>query len=137
MIKNLNTLPYISYNYFICITDTMYTLLCVDPDVPTSSFGTPDFPMLHWQVANIMSGDVSSGHEVLTYSGPAPLNNQGHTYYFLLYQQTEEVNVTDFPNFTNPIGARYAPTEWLECEELNRVYYFESRILSLDSYNVV
>ncbi|KAK3085031.1 hypothetical protein FSP39_023113 [Pinctada imbricata] len=74
--------------------NSLYTLLCVDPDVPTPSFGTPDFPLLHWLISNIEDGDLPTGHVVMKYSGPAPLNNLGHTYYFLLYEQTMELNVS-------------------------------------------
>ena len=39
----------------------MYTLMMIDPDVAASSIATEDRPLMHWLVANIRNGNVSSG----------------------------------------------------------------------------
>ena len=84
----------------------MYTLLCVDPDVPAPTAGTPDKPLLHWQVINIQNGDLASGDVMMTYAGPAPPDNKPHFYYFLLYEQTGMLNASGMPSYTFPPESR-------------------------------
>ncbi|KAJ8312400.1 hypothetical protein KUTeg_009773 [Tegillarca granosa] len=75
----------------------LHTLIAVDPDVPSSSAGTQDKPLLHWFVANIPDGVVSNGTEIKSYIGPAPPDKNDHTYYFLLYEQKSQLseNITE------------------------------------------
>lgn len=78
---------------------TYHTLLAVDPDVPSSSAGTLDYPLLHWQIVNIPNGTVSEGTELKTYRGPQPPDNKPHQYYFLLYEQKSLINTTNIERF--------------------------------------
>ncbi|KAK3588831.1 hypothetical protein CHS0354_035972 [Potamilus streckersoni] len=82
-------------------SDKLYTLLCIDPDVPISSVGTKDNPLIHMMIINI-NGSVSKGNTLVTYRGPMPPNDVPHTYYFLLYEQLMEMNTTT--------PSRYSPS---------------------------
>ncbi|XP_060564390.1 uncharacterized protein LOC132723646 [Ruditapes philippinarum] len=77
----------------------VYTLITVDPDVPYPNFGTEERPLLHGMVTNIINGNLSTGDVGLAYQGPAPPDNKPHYYYFLLYKQQAEVNVTKMMNY--------------------------------------
>ncbi|KAJ8313075.1 hypothetical protein KUTeg_010448 [Tegillarca granosa] len=68
-------------------------------DVPSSSAGTLDYPLLHWQIVNIPNGTVSEGTELKTYRGPQPPDNKPHQYYFLLYEQKYLINTTNIERF--------------------------------------
>ncbi|KAK3083792.1 hypothetical protein FSP39_003272 [Pinctada imbricata] len=88
-------------------TGRTYTLLCVDPDVPSPTAGTQDRPLLHWQVINIVNGDLSTGHVVMPYAGPMPPDNNPHYYYFLLYEQRMEINSSALVDYADPPGGRF------------------------------
>lgn len=68
----------------------IHALLVVDLSIPPA-FGTPRRPFLHWLVVNIQDGDFSTGEEIFEYMGPAPPNPYDHTYYFLLFEQSQPI----------------------------------------------
>ncbi|KAL3858432.1 hypothetical protein ACJMK2_013023 [Sinanodonta woodiana] len=83
------------------VSDKLYTLLCIDPDVPISSVGTKDNPLIHMMTINI-NGSVANGNTLVPYRGPMPPNDVPHAYYFLLYEQRMEMNTTT--------PSRYSPS---------------------------
>lgn len=73
-----------------CFSDDLYTLLCVDISVPNPAAGTRDLPLLHMLSINI-NGSIESGDTVRYFRGPAPPDNNNHTYIFLLYTQVSSL----------------------------------------------
>ncbi|KAG1463804.1 hypothetical protein G6F46_002576 [Rhizopus delemar] len=67
---------------------SQYTLLLIDPDVPTKE-DPSNGPFRHWAVVNIpSSGNLAVAGQLSTYIGPQPPVNSGyHRYIFLLYKQ--------------------------------------------------
>lgn len=63
--------------------------MMVDPDTSAPAAGTTERPLLHWLMINVPYDDVSKGNNVMSYLGPAPPDQKPHSYYFLLYEQTE------------------------------------------------
>lgn len=88
-------------------TGDMYTLMMIDPDVAASSIATEDRPLVHWLVANIRNGNVSSGDEYARYIGPRPPDRKPHYYYFLLYKQTAAIPVSSLYAYSEHCS--YAP----------------------------
>jgi mannose/fructose/N-acetylgalactosamine-specific phosphotransferase system component IIC len=39
----------------------MYTIIAIDPDVPLPTVGTPERPILHGLVTNIVNGNLKEG----------------------------------------------------------------------------
>lgn len=72
--------------------DKNLTLAMVDPDVPLQEFGNPRLPFLHWLVTNIRGADVAAGDVVQGYMGPAPPDPKPHRYFFLLFEQPQELD---------------------------------------------
>lgn len=65
-----------------------YTLLLVDPDVPSLAKPT-ERSYRNWIVINIPGCDDDNGQIITDYLGPAPANESGlHRYVFLVYEQT-------------------------------------------------
>lgn len=80
--------PTVHYNCTRSGSDTYFTLMLVDPDVPSRiKHNMREF--VHWVVMNIPSDRVSDGVEVLPYCGvAAPYGSGLHRYVFLLFQQS-------------------------------------------------
>ena len=53
-------------NYNPVFVGEMYTLVTVDPDVPVSTVGTEERPLLHWLVTNIEHGNIMTGTSSIT-----------------------------------------------------------------------
>lgn len=87
-------------------TGKTFTLLCVDPDVPRSTAGTQDRPLLHWMVVNIPEGRMAEGYTAQSYIGPRP-PDAAHYYYFLLYEQNDVINTNETGNYTIPTNSRF------------------------------
>ncbi|CAG8602222.1 3196_t:CDS:2, partial [Scutellospora calospora] len=71
-----------------CNPNTKFTLLMVDPDVPSRA-NPNQSEYCHWVVGNIPSdANLSNATIVDTYQGPYPPPGTGyHRYTFLLYEQ--------------------------------------------------
>ena len=78
-------------------------MVYMDPDVSTSNatMGTSDRPYLHGLTINIPGTDVASGTAVTSYLGPDPPDGSPHYYYFLLYEQTGTLQLTNTAEFTD------------------------------------
>ena len=74
-------------------------MIMVDPDVKNSDVGTNEFPLIHWMVSGIPDGIFSDGIEVHSYRGPAPPDQLPHFYYYMLYQQPEDVIISNTENY--------------------------------------
>jgi len=62
--------------------DTLYTLICWDPDAQAKSW-------LHWLIVNCSSGSLKNGVHVMNWSPPTPPKGSGlHRYIFGLFQQS-------------------------------------------------
>ena len=94
------------FRYFLLFVGKTFTVLCVDPDVPSPTAGTRERPLLHWMVVNIPEGRMGEGDTVMSYRGPRP-PDAAHHYYFLLYEQSHVINTNQTANYTNPAGTRY------------------------------
>ncbi|XP_030371721.1 protein D2 [Scaptodrosophila lebanonensis] len=69
--------------------DSYYTLLMVDPDVP-SRYSPTLKEYLHWLVVNIPDNQLNLGDVRAGYMGSMPPEGSGlHRYVFLLYKQPE------------------------------------------------
>jgi len=70
-----------------------YTIAKVDPDAPSRQ--EPKFrEWRHWLMLNIPGADLSKGHTVSAYMGPAPPSGTGlHRYVFLLFKQPGVINI--------------------------------------------
>ncbi|KAF0991198.1 hypothetical protein HZS_3274 [Henneguya salminicola] len=79
-------------------TDQLYTMVLIDPDVPTKEKSDQDVYM-HWLVINIFYGNYQTGSECIPYAPPTPPANTGqHRYIFALYIQSDrEVCKPKFP----------------------------------------
>ncbi|XP_076089483.1 protein D2-like [Mytilus galloprovincialis] len=83
--------PVVSFEH--ADSDTLYTLIMVDPDAPA-----PDNPSLaywlHWLVTNIKGSNFGSddlgGTTVMEYEGPSPPKGT-HRYQFMLLKQNGQV----------------------------------------------
>lgn len=65
----------------------MFTIVMCDPDAPSREHPT-NAEWLHWLVVNVPGGDVSKGHVLAEYHGPAPPAGTGdHRYVLLVYKQ--------------------------------------------------
>ncbi|ESO99180.1 hypothetical protein LOTGIDRAFT_173822 [Lottia gigantea] len=78
----------------------LLTLMVLDSDSPYPMFGDKKEPFLHWLVVNIEEADVSNGEIVKEYVGPAPPNPEPHTYHYLLFEQTGQINPEEIAAFT-------------------------------------
>ncbi|KAM8705224.1 hypothetical protein ACLKA7_009649 [Drosophila subpalustris] len=74
---------------WIANQDTYYTLLMVDPDVPSKKY--PKFKeYLHWLVVNIPGNQLQLGDVRAAYVGAMPLEDTGlHRYVLLLFKQSD------------------------------------------------
>ncbi|CAF0967456.1 unnamed protein product [Rotaria sordida] len=74
------------------IDNTSYrTLIMVDPDAPNRDDPVKG-PVLHWLVANFQHNNLTDGHTLYSYNGPAPPAGSGtHRYIFLLYQSIDKI----------------------------------------------
>ncbi|KAH8359195.1 hypothetical protein KR093_005122 [Drosophila rubida] len=74
---------------WIANKDNYYTLLMVDPDVPSRK--VPKFKeYLHWLVVNIPGNQLNLGDVRAAYVGALPLKDTGlHRYVLLLYKQPD------------------------------------------------
>lgn len=75
-------------------SDDTYTVITIDPDVPSATAGTQERPLLHGMSTNIKNGDMKTGEDIMSYSGPTPPDYTPHYYYTLLYKQEGEINGT-------------------------------------------
>lgn len=76
--------------------DTYYTLIMIDPDVPTKVYPTLR-SQLHWLVVNIPGNNLSLADERASYVGAMPEEGSGlHRYILLLYKQSDFLKF-DFP----------------------------------------
>lgn len=78
-------------------SSTYYTLLMVDPDVPSRS-NRSMAEIKHWLVGNILGNQITTGEVIAPYLGAAP--EQGtfhHRYVFLLYQQPNRIDYSAEP----------------------------------------
>ncbi|CAF0837441.1 unnamed protein product [Rotaria sp. Silwood1] len=70
---------------------TFRTLIMVDPDAPSRDDAVKG-PVLHWLVANFQHNNLTDGHTLYSYNGPAPPAGSGpHRYIFLLYQSIDKI----------------------------------------------
>lgn len=76
-------------------------MIMVDPDVASDDVGTSEFPLIHWMVSGIPDGTFSDGDTIHYYRGPLPPDQLPHYYYYLLYQQDENVTITDTEDYAN------------------------------------
>ncbi|XP_053376520.1 uncharacterized protein LOC123534091 [Mercenaria mercenaria] len=90
-----------SYTQAKNFTGDWYTMITLDPDVPSSIAGTEERPLLHGLITNIMDGNVSTGHVGRAYSGPTPPDYKPHYYYTLLYKQRSTLNATEMLNYAD------------------------------------
>lgn len=79
-----------------------YTVLELDPDVPFSTIGTNELPLLHWLSLNNevnAAGELEQGTDLKSYRGPMPPDDKTHVYYFMLYEQKNgqslKINTTE------------------------------------------
>ncbi|KAH8311064.1 hypothetical protein KR044_004055 [Drosophila immigrans] len=74
---------------WIASQDSYYTLLMVDPDVPSRQ--VPKFKeYLHWLIVNIPGNQLQMGDVRAAYVGAMPLKDTGlHRYVLLLYKQPD------------------------------------------------
>lgn len=78
-----------------------YTLVMVDPDVPSRRL-----PLLrefkHWIVVNIPGNKVDEGETLAEYVGSAPSRGSGlHRYVFLVYEQPRKMPFLGEPRTSN------------------------------------
>ncbi|XP_052239157.1 uncharacterized protein C56G2.4-like isoform X2 [Dreissena polymorpha] len=86
----------------------MYSIVTMDPDVPSPTVGTQERPKLHGLFINIKDGNFSTGELVHGYSGPTPPDNKPHYYYFMLYRHDGPLNATTMPSYSSdPSDGRY------------------------------
>lgn len=72
--------------------DTMYTVICWDPDAKEKSW-------LHWLYVNCKNGSLEHGIEVVDWSPPTPPKGSGlHRYIFGLFQQTGQLTLDAPPH---------------------------------------
>lgn len=76
-------------------SDSLYTLLFVDPDSPSRK--EPKFREIrHWWVVNISGSNVESGETLCNYVGAGPPKDSGlHRYVFLVFKQKGKISNTD------------------------------------------
>ncbi|XP_048249786.1 uncharacterized protein C56G2.4-like [Haliotis rufescens] len=79
--------------------DKLLTLIVVDPDVPLPEFGNKEIPFVHWLVVNICDGQVDNGEVVQSYIGPAPPDKKPHNYYFLVFEQSYELEPSEVSSY--------------------------------------
>jgi len=93
---------------------TLVTLLMTDPDAPSRE-NPVRAEWMHWAVANIEAGDVSSGDTVVEYNGPSPPPGTGkHRYIFTAYAQTQgRIKVTAPSGRNNFDSKAFASTHHL------------------------
>ncbi|XP_060645215.1 protein D2 [Drosophila nasuta] len=96
--------------------DTYYTLLMVDPDVPSRK--VPKFKeYLHWLVVNIPGNQLELGDERVAYVGAMPLQDTGlHRYVLLLYKQPEltKFDVAKLPQQNDEGRIKFSTKEFTE-----------------------
>lgn len=91
-----------------------YTLLMVDPDIPSRSVAKSVFgriekafnkqyrEMRHWTVMNIPGDSIENGEEIAEYIGAAPLQRTGfHRFVFLVYRQPNGIILHREPHTRN------------------------------------
>lgn len=73
----------------------LYTLIMVDPDVPSRS--DPHLrEFLHWHIVNIPSNDLKGGKCLAQYVGPCPAETSGlHRYVLMVFEQEMRI-LSDF-----------------------------------------
>jgi phosphatidylethanolamine-binding protein (PEBP) family uncharacterized protein len=72
--------------------DTMYTVICWDPDAKEKSW-------LHWLYVNCKNGSLEHGIEVVDWSPPTPPKGSGlHRYIFGLFQQKGQLTLDAPPH---------------------------------------
>lgn len=71
--------------------DAYYTLMMLDPDVPSRE--DPSLRQVrHWLVVNIPESFVESGDEIIEYVGSGAQSGTGlHRYIFLVYKQRDGI----------------------------------------------
>jgi len=75
--------------------NTFWTLLLVDPDVP-SNIDPNMKDWVHWLIGNIPGSNVSQGEIICDYIGIAPAQGTGdHRYVFLLLKQPEKITFNE------------------------------------------
>lgn len=84
----------------------LYTILSIDPDVPNPSYGTKSRPLVHWIAHNGVvksNGALEFSESLYGWKGPMPPDNKPHEYYFLLYEQKEEIYFPSLkPEYSDP-----------------------------------
>jgi len=76
----------------------LFTLMAIDPDVPSRSYSTYS-QFLQWLVVNIPQEDLSRGDYLAEYLGPLPSVKGGrHRIIFLAYRQEEPIDVGALPH---------------------------------------
>lgn len=79
--------PEVLWPVFGNTSATLYTLMMVDPDVPTPTVGSKG-TIVHWLVGNVKGNDIMTGWSVADYIGAGPpLGSWYHRYIFLVFQQ--------------------------------------------------
>eukprot|EP00040_Diaphanoeca_grandis_P039884 m.260469 g.260469 ORF g.260469 m.260469 type:complete len:270 (+) comp39999_c0_seq1:67-876(+) len=79
--------------HFDAEPNSSWTLALVSPDGHVGAESNID---VHWMVANINGGDVSSGDTVIGYKSPAPVKGTGfYRYVFCLFKQPAPVTPDD------------------------------------------
>lgn len=86
--------------------DTFYTLIFTEPDAPSRQ-DTSMREWLHWLIVNIPGSDLTKGDEIFGYQGSGPNQASGfHRYVYLLFKQTEKLQVDLKPSAANSIEGR-------------------------------
>lgn len=85
--------PEVSWSPSSPLSDTLYSLVCIDPDAPA-----PNAPWLHWLVVNAAGSTPDSGDELVRWAPPTPPAGTGtHRYEFTLYRQVAALRLPPPP----------------------------------------
>ena len=72
----------------------------VDPDVIFPAAGNNEKPLVHWLRMNMVNANFSTGEDVLPYLGPLPPDDNPHTYYFLLYEHSQQLSFDEVQQYS-------------------------------------
>ncbi|KAJ3042521.1 hypothetical protein HDV00_007055 [Rhizophlyctis rosea] len=93
-VKDAQTQPEMSWLDGELDAEERYTVALVDPDAPSRT-DPKNRCWRHWLVTNVKGDDITSGHVVTPYQGPAPPKGTGpHRYVLVLLRHPNQNQIT-------------------------------------------